>query len=106
MQIDRRSSGLNDDTVNKIRQVFAQYQCIEQAVIYGSRAKGNYKNGSDIDLTLFGESLDLKICSDVADDLDELCLPYMIDLSVYDLLDSEDLKGHIDRVGKVFYSKR
>lgn len=98
--------GLTDKTLEKIRSVLANYPKVDRAVIYGSRAKGNYRNGSDIDLTLFGKSLDQKQCADIADALDELLLPYMIDLSIYELLDHEGLKEHINRVGKVFYCKR
>lgn len=46
--------GLKDTSIQKIRGVFARYPQVEKAVLYGSRAKGNYKNGSDIDLTLRG----------------------------------------------------
>jgi predicted nucleotidyltransferase len=53
--------GLKDDVVKKIINVFSKYPQIEKAVLYGSRAKGNYKNGSDIDLTLFGENLKFDI---------------------------------------------
>ena len=98
--------GLSDHTLKKIRQALAAYPSVEKAVIYGSRAKGTYSRGSDIDLTLFGADLDQKQCSDIEDALDELLLPYMIDLSVYELLDHEGLKQHIDRVGKVLYRKK
>lgn len=98
--------GLTDRTLKIIRRVLANYPNVDRAVIYGSRAKGNYRNGSDIDLTLFGKSLDQKQCSDIDDALDELLLPYMIDLSVYELLSHEGLKEHINRVGKVLYIKK
>lgn len=97
--------GLSDQTLLKIRQVLASYPSIEKAVIYGSRAKGNYRQGSDIDLTLFGSTLDQKQCGDIEEALDELLLPYMIDLSVYDHLNHDGLKDHINRVGKVLYQK-
>lgn len=97
--------GLSEKTLVKIRGVLQKYPAIDKAVIYGSRAKGNYRTGSDIDLTLFGELLDQKMCLDIAEDLDELLLPYMIDLSVYALIDHEGLKEHIDCVGRVLYQK-
>lgn len=97
--------GLTDNTLRKIRDVLAGYADVEKAIIYGSRAKGNYHNGSDIDLTLFGDSLDENQCADIADALDELLLPYMIDLSLYALIDHNELKKHIERVGRVLYQK-
>ncbi|MBS0626813.1 MAG: nucleotidyltransferase domain-containing protein, partial [Verrucomicrobia bacterium] len=44
--------GLNELTIQKITDVFTKFPSIEKVVLYGSRAKGNYKNGSDIDLCL------------------------------------------------------
>ena len=44
--------GLKDITIQKIQQVLAAFPQVEEAILYGSRAKGNYKDGSDIDLTL------------------------------------------------------
>lgn len=95
--------GLSEDVVNRINTVFKQYKQIDKAVIYGSRAKGNYKKGSDIDITLLGDALDYKLLMKIFDDLDELLLPYTVDLSIYDDIDNDKLKEHIDRVGKVFY---
>ena len=70
--------------VHKIRAVLSRYPQVDAAILYGSRAKGNYKNGSDIDLTPRGRSdLSLKVLFRILDDLDELLLPYTIDLSIF-----------------------
>lgn len=98
--------GLNDSNIQAIRSVFSQYDSIEQALIYGSRAKGNYRNGSDIDITLMGEGLDLSTLMKLEDQLDDLMLPYKIDLSLYHQIENHDLKEHIKRVGRCFYSKQ
>lgn len=99
------SYGLPETAVEKIRQVFTRFPEVEKAVLYGSRAKGNPKPGSDIDLTLFGEALTNKLCSDIADALDDLLLPYRIDLSVFAALENPDLEDHIRRVGVEFYRR-
>jgi uncharacterized protein len=99
------SSGLSEDTIRKICNVFSAHPKVEKAVLYGSRAKGNYKNGSDIDLTLFGPDLDHRDLSDIIDELDELLLPYTIDLSIFEKLDHENLRDHIERVGVIFYQR-
>ncbi len=98
-------SGLNQNIINQINNIFAKYPQIKKVMLYGSRAKGNYKKGSDIDLSMFGEDLTYKIQLDVFDDLDELLLPYTIDLSVFDYLDNANLRDHIERVGVVFYER-
>jgi predicted nucleotidyltransferase len=98
--------GLPLDAVEKIRTVFALHPEVEKVVLYGSRAKGNYKAGSDIDLTMYGDALNqsilLKILDEL-DELDELLLPWMIDLSLYQQIDNANLRDHIERVGMVFY---
>jgi uncharacterized protein len=97
--------GLSEAIVTKICGVFARFPTIERAVLYGSRAKGNYKPGSDIDLTLYGENLTTSQLGDIAEELDDLLLPYMFDLSIFDHLGHSDLRDHIERVGQVFYEK-
>lgn len=97
--------GLKEDIIQDFNGVFTQHPEIEEVVIYGSRAKGSHREGSDIDITLKGEGVDDTICSKVYWDLDDLNSPYLIDLSVYHLLDSNSLIDHINRVGKVFYQK-
>ncbi|KAA6321010.1 hypothetical protein EZS27_029289 [termite gut metagenome] len=97
--------GLKDTDIQKIKQVFASYKEIEQVVIYGSRAKGNYKLASDIDLTLKGEGLDLALQYRIEDDLDDLLLPYKMDISIFRRISNLDLIEHINRFGKVFYIK-
>jgi predicted nucleotidyltransferase len=98
--------GLSDDSIQKIQAVFVTFPQIEKAVIFGSRVKGNYKKGSDIDLTLHGAELTTKLLHKIEDELDDLLLPYTIDLSVFDLISDPDFIDHILRVGQVFYEKK
>ena len=95
--------GLPSTTIEAIRGVFTKFSAIEKVVLYGSRAKGNYKRGSDIDLTLYGNNIPLSLCQIIAHELDALPIPYMIDLSIFDALDHVQLREHIERVGVVFY---
>ncbi len=97
--------GLSNETVGKICAVFAQHPAVERAVLYGSRAKGNYKSGSDIDLSLHGAGLTLQELWAINDELDELLLPYSIDVLIFEQLTHEKLKEHIERVGVVLYQK-
>ena len=96
------SFGISDDVIEKMQQVFAQFPNIEEVVVFGSRAKGNYKEGSDIDLALKGTSLNLKTLQSLELKLDELYLPYKIDMVIYENIANEALKTHIDRVGMLF----
>ncbi|MBI9082569.1 MAG: nucleotidyltransferase domain-containing protein [Desulfobacterales bacterium] len=97
--------GLSAATAARICGVFARFPSVEKAVLYGSRAKGTFKPGSDIDLTLIGDGLTSAVLGTIADELDELLLPYQIDLSIFHQLDHEKLREHIERVGRVIYEK-
>lgn len=98
--------GLSQKIVEKINQVFSKYEQVEEAVLYGSRAKGTFKKGSDIDLTLKGYGLNLKLINRIGIDLDNLMLPYMFDISIFSHIKNKELLDHIERVGKDFYRRK
>ncbi|MDW8104452.1 MAG: nucleotidyltransferase domain-containing protein [Armatimonadota bacterium] len=99
--------GLKESTIEQIRAVLAKYPQVQKAILYGSRAKGTYKNGSDIDLTLVGgEDLTLQVLYRIADELDDLLLPYLFDLSLLSHIRDPDLLEHIERVGVTFYERQ
>ena len=95
--------GLKPDTISRINGVLAAHPEIEQAVLYGSRARGNYRAGSDIDLCLKGDAMTLTQLLKIENELDDLLLPYKIDLSLHHALDNPELIDHIRRIGVVFY---
>ncbi|MBK6929886.1 MAG: nucleotidyltransferase domain-containing protein [Saprospirales bacterium] len=98
--------GLKDSAIQAICKVLEQYDAVEKAILYGSRAKGNFRPGSDIDLTLVGPDLTLSIQLNIETALDELLLPYTIDLSIHHHIENPELLEHIRRVGVVFYEKK
>jgi predicted nucleotidyltransferase len=98
--------GLPAEAVSEIGGVLAAHPEVESAILYGSRAKGDYKPGSDIDLTLLGEQLDHHDLLKIMGELDDLLLPYTIDLSIFHMIDHEALRDHIQRVGQEFYHRQ
>jgi len=101
----RPEYGLFCDVVQKIVDVFAKHPNIFEVVLYGSRAKGDYKPGSDIDLTLKGKGVTLEQLNTISNELDDLLLPYIFDLSIFDHIKNPDMLGHIGRVGRIFYKR-
>jgi predicted nucleotidyltransferase len=97
--------GLKDTDIQKIQRVFEAFPEVEKVILYGSRAKGNYKPGSDIDFTLIGNKLDLTITNSIEHKIDDLLLPYLFDISIFEQISNQDLIKHINRVGEVFYEK-
>ena len=97
--------GLSDRTLQKIQDVFSHYLQIERAILYGSRATGTYRNGSDIDLTLYGNALTHSVLSQIDTELDDLLLPYTIDLSIFHQINNPAMIEQIQRIGVNFYEK-
>jgi len=95
--------GLSPLTITRIQGVLARFVNVDKAVVYGSRAMGTYQTGSDIDLTLYGDKLTAQQLAAIATELDDLLLPYTIDLSIFASLNNVDLREHIERIGKIFY---
>ncbi len=93
--------GLPEKTINEIKKLLSKYPQIKEIKIFGSRAKGNYKPSSDIDLALFG-NIDDKLLRHIAFELDELPTPYQFDLLNYSDINNENLKNSIDKFGKNF----
>jgi predicted nucleotidyltransferase len=87
-----------------INEIFSRYPGIEKVVIYGSRARGDYRKGSDIDLTIYGD-ISFRDKFRISGMIDELPIPYMCDLSIFQNIKNENLREHIERVGQVFYER-
>ena len=97
--------GLPESAVDGIVAVLSRHPKIEKAVIFGSRAKGTHGKGSDIDLAVSGRAFDLAEEARLFDDLDELLLPYTIDMVNYSRIENPALIDHIDRVGMLLYAR-
>lgn len=102
---DQARFGLTQAQIDAILSVLRRHAKISRAIVYGSRAKGNYRSGSDIDLTLQGEGLSLTDLLCVSNELDDLLLPYNIDLSLFESLQEPALLVHIARVGVELFSR-
>ena len=97
--------GLSEETIQAINNVFKQCPKIKKVILYGSRAKGTHKPSSDIDLVIMTDNMEFEEYLQLQVQLDELMLPYAIDLSIFKDIEHEDLIDHIQRVGIIFYEK-
>ncbi|WP_298551027.1 nucleotidyltransferase domain-containing protein [uncultured Parabacteroides sp.] len=88
-----------------IDRIFSQYPHVEEAVVFGSRAKGNYKPGSDIDFAIKGSNLTREDLCSLAGAFEASLLPFFVDLLSYSSITNPDLKAHIDRVGVTIYKQ-
>ena len=95
--------GLSDRVIEELHTVFVRHPNISKVLIFGSRAKGNYREGSDIDLAALGTGLDYKQLLQILAEIDELELLYSVDLLDYYKNVNTPIGDHIDRVGQVFY---
>ncbi len=95
------SFGLSERILDMLTTAIARFPQIEEAKIFGSRAMGNYKNGSDIDLAVFGSKLDADRVRKLSVMLnEELPIPHRVDVVWYEACENDELKAHIDEFGR------
>jgi Predicted nucleotidyltransferases len=97
--------GFEESDIDNIISIFKQNPKISKAVLFGSRAKGNFRNGSDVDIALFGNNLCLDDLLEAYGSIEYFNLPYKFDLVIYDRISEQSLKEHIDRVGIILYTQ-
>mgnify|MGYP002522065705 FL=1 len=95
--------GLSDTVIKELQDVFRRYANIEKVLIFGSRSKGNYRAGSDIDLAVIGKDIDYNLLLSILCEIDDLELLYSVDLLDYQKKKGTPIGDHIDRVGQIFY---
>jgi predicted nucleotidyltransferase len=96
--------GLNLKDIGHINNVFSRHPNVEKAILYGSRAKGTQRYNSDIDLVMIG-SISLVELYQIKEEIDEILLPYKVDLSLFEKIENKDLIDHIQRVGRNFFHR-
>ncbi len=98
--------GLTQPSFTLICEVLQRFPQIDQALIFGSRAKGMERKGSDVDLALVGKDVDERLALDVSGILNERePLPYHFDVVALGVLENTDLREHIERVGRIFFER-
>jgi len=98
--------GLLDIDMDYIGMALKKLEEIELAIIFGSRAMGNYKKGSDVDIVVIGDKITKATMFQLDEYLNEQYpLPYFFDILNYSELANENLKHHIDVIGKEIYKK-
>lgn len=95
--------GLSDTVIKELQDVFRRHANIKKVLIFGSRSKGNYREGSDIDLAVVGNNIDYNQLLSILCEIDDLGLLYSVDLLDYSKKKGTPIGDHIDRMGQVFY---
>jgi len=95
--------GLSTRSLHLLRSLLATYPQIRQATLYGSRAKGSYREGSDIDIALDAPEMSFGELLQLVNQVDDLMLPWEVDLTLMNHIDNPELLEHIARVGQVLW---
>ncbi|WP_130472545.1 nucleotidyltransferase domain-containing protein [Candidatus Magnetaquicoccus inordinatus] len=98
--------GLSAESVEAVQAVLARFPAVARALLYGSRARGDFKPGSDIDLALCGDTLTHEHLTAIAWQLDDLLLPYTLDLTILEHMAPVQRRQTIIQEGKLFYERR
>ena len=100
------SYGILERDIEYIRKALETFPEVEQAILFGSRAMGNYKRGSDVDIVLKGNKINQHICNKISYLLnEEYPVPYFVEVISYNQISNEELRNHIAHYGKVIYNK-
>ncbi len=98
--------GLSKKDIKSIVDTIITFEEIEMVKIFGSRAMGNYKKGSDVDIAIYGQNASQHIADKLKDVLNnQLPLPYFFDIANYSSIQNEELRNHIDKEGKLLFAK-
>jgi predicted nucleotidyltransferase len=98
--------GLSEEDIESINTVISKRREVEEALIFGSRAKGNYKNGSDVDIVLKGKNITRDTILSISGELnDETIMPFQFDILNFSTIRNEELIEHINRVGEIIYKQ-
>jgi len=97
--------GIDKSDIKNIVAILIENNKVQKIILFGSRAKSTHSNGSDIDIALKGNNLNTNDVLSLSVELDELDLPYKIDLVIYDRIEEKSLKEHIDRAGVVLFER-
>ncbi|WP_312647446.1 nucleotidyltransferase domain-containing protein [Aminipila sp.] len=96
--------GLKENEIAQLKCCFLKYKQIEKGIVFGSRAMGNYKKGSDVDIALVGENISHKIITQILNALEETVMPYEFDLLIFNSIKNKELIRHIEEFGIEIYS--
>ena len=97
--------GLRINELAGLRRILSRHEDVQTAILYGSRAKNTFRPGADIDLTLVGTDISLQERNRIAEEIDELDMPYELDLSLHSHIENDALLDHIRRVGITLYEQ-
>jgi predicted nucleotidyltransferase len=95
--------GLSPAVLHSFYAVFAKYRSIERVGIFGSRAAGTFRSGSDIDLAVFGAQMTERDFAKLWNEIDALPLAFKVDLLHWDGLGNQALKESVSTSQRRFW---
>jgi type I restriction enzyme S subunit len=95
--------GLGENQLHEILDILRKYPEVEEAILFGSRAIGTYKEASDIDIALKGKDVSVILATKIESDLEDTYLPYFFDIISFPSITNQDLIKHINTKGIPIY---
>jgi len=97
--------GINESSIDILYTIFSKYEQVKEVVLYGSRAKGNYHDRSDVDMVICNSQIDRHVLGQIILEINNNNFPHIIDIQLFDNLKNKKLIEHILRVGKTLYKR-
>ena len=96
--------GISSKDAEILNSVFKKFPQVKQVILYGSRAKGNFRENSDVDLVIANSEIDRYSIGKILSEIDDSNFPYLVDIQVLNTIKNKELLDDIDRVGKILFS--
>lgn len=97
--------GIKDSSMKILTSIFSNYGQVEEVVLYGSRAKGNFTDRSDVDMVICNSNINRHVLGKILADINNSNFPYTVDIQLLENIKSPSLLEHINRIGQTFYKK-
>lgn len=97
--------GIDESSMDILTNIFSKYEQVTEVVLYGSRAKGNHHDRSDVDMVICNSNIDRHVLGEIILDINNSNFPYTIDIQLFESLKNENLIAHILRFGKTLYKR-
>lgn len=96
-------TALDNITSDRLNSIFRSYEQVNEVILYGSRAKGNNHERSDIDLAIRNSNIDRHTLGKIKLQIDNSNIPYLVDLQIVENIRNSKLLEHIQNIGIVIY---
>ena len=105
MTTDWHTTGISERFIKELLDYCSNHPKITRVVLFGSRARGDHSNRSDIDLAITTQNCSHTVQNLISQEIEDMTTPYKIDILFTDRLQKEKLLFNINQEGVIIYEQ-